>query len=195
MSESKNAATASSAPRRGPLWLRILLGLAVAVALGVVVICAVNIRAVTTYNQATQSLQSNLAAAKKTNVDLDSLALRQQQTDAEYDDASRWTELQLPGVRSSIEANASLSRTLTSRINSAIDAQNASGQSQQGQTSNGTQSGSQTGQGSDSDGLTEEQRNKINELLKANQQRSSSGSTHSQSSTAGSSSSPSNKPW
>ena len=195
MSESKNAATASSAPRRGPLWLRILLGLAVAVALGVVVICAVNIRAVTTYNQATQSLQSNLAAAKKTNVDLDSLALRQQQTDAEYDDASRWTELQLPGVRSSIEANASLSRTLTSRINSAIDAQNARGQSQQGQTSNGTQSGSQTGHGSDSDGLTEEQRNKITELLKATQPRSSSGSTHSQSSPAGSSSSPSNKLW
>ncbi|MCH4208672.1 DUF6466 family protein [Bifidobacterium sp.] len=168
---STAGSTGSPSPRRSPLAVRLLL-VASAIALGAaMVFCALNLHAIGVYNQATQSLNANLKAAASPEVDLGTLKTRQQQTDAQFGDVQAFTPILLPAVKAPVQANARISQTLTARIN-----QELAKQSKQDASSGGASPdtpGKATPSPTQSSGLSHEQRSKVEDLLKANQQRSS----------------------
>ncbi|MFT8704734.1 DUF6466 family protein [Bifidobacterium aquikefiricola] len=184
-----------TATMRAPLFARIvLIVLAVAVFLGIV-LTMVNIRAAGTYNQATQSLQTNLKAAAKENADLNELKASQQQNDAQLSDAKTFSYVLLPSISQSIASNAKTSQQLTALINQALTAQNGGN----GSTSSSNASGARSSSASSTpeSSLNAEQRKKVDELLKQNQelQQSNASSSASTSSSPSSSSSSTTKPW
>ncbi|MFT8357864.1 DUF6466 family protein [Bifidobacterium aquikefiri] len=180
---------------RAPLPVRIvLIVLAFVVFLGIA-LTLVNIRAAGTYNQATQSLQSNLKAASKDNADLNELKASQQQNDAQLSDAKTFSYILLPSISQSITSNAITSQQLTTLINQALKAQNGGS----GSTSSSNASGAQSSSASSTpeSSLNAEQRKKVAELLKQNQelQQSQASSSASTSSSSSSSSNSTTKPW
>ena len=83
----------------------------------------VNLAAVNSYNQATQSLQENISTSRKDDADWDKLHTRQQQTDAQFNEASAMKPLLLPQVRESIEHNSHVSSQLTDHASKKIKAE------------------------------------------------------------------------
>lgn len=181
---------------RASLPTRVAL-IVLAVLLGTVALLAVvNLAANGNYNHATRSLQENIKTSKQNNVDWDKLRVRQQQTDAQFDDAGEMRALLLPQLRESIDHNSRVSDQLTKTIiekaksgkdNKSDSDTNANADARQ---TNGSESKKDTR-------LTDAQREKVEELLKQNTQ-----STQSDSSTNGSAanqntdkSSSQTKPW
>lgn len=167
--------TGKQRTRRASLPVRIALtALAVVMLIGTGVI-GVNIAAIGTYNQATQSLDHNLHDANAPNPDLDRLAARTQQTDSQFEDAKKFSPLLLPQIKDSIEHNTSVSQQLTGTTHRKLmRARHEAAK----QDANGTASG----QGTDTDGtqdqngaLSDEQRKQIEQMLKDNQSATSQG--------------------
>lgn len=191
-----NAAASESHPRRrAPMAVRAIVALLAACALAGAAwasLAAVTVRA---YDAATASLTANLTAAAADDADLDRLAAAQRQTDAQFADAGRFTAVMPASIAAPVAANAETSRRLSALIDDAIARRAPSGSSAQtdGQQGDGTQDA----QGQSS-GLTDEQRGKVDELLRSNQQLAtptpSSGST-STSTPSAPSEQPTVKPW
>ena len=103
------------------------------------------------------------------------LRIRQQQVDDQLDDMQLFSALLLPQIRHAVEGNLNTSRQLTQRTQEEIDRQ------QQGGTDD--QQADQPIDGQDAEellsggGLTEEQRQRIEELLQSNQSSTPSEST------------------
>lgn len=155
---------------RGPLGVRIALVVAALMLAAVAAVAVVNLAATMRFNQATASLTANIKAAQDPSTDVDTLSARQQQTDAQFAEAGRMRALLMPQVRDAIDANTAVSSQLTTiTLKQAQLQQDGAGASDatNGQTASGT-SGSRNRK--QSDGLTEEQRKKVEELMKANQQ-------------------------
>ncbi|TPF93521.1 cell surface protein [Bifidobacterium sp. UTBIF-78] len=136
----------------------------------VAAVAVVNLAATMRFNQATASLTANIKAAQDPSTDVDTLSARQQQTDAQFAEAGRMRALLMPQVRDAIDANTAVSSQLTTiTLKQAQLQQDGAGASDatNGQTASGT---SGSGNRKQSDGLTEEQRKKVEELMKANQQ-------------------------
>lgn len=148
--------------------LRIVLIMAAAAAIIVAAFCAVNLSAIATYNQATQSLSENIKHFQSPSADLDMLKTRQQQTNEQFTDAGALRLFLLPSVKRPVEANAEVSDTLTQRINAALDEQTKS----KAANSGGSASGSSTPRNSQQQSLTDEQRKQVEELLQSNEQSS-----------------------
>lgn len=152
---------------RAPLPVRILLTALAALALAVTGVAAVNLVAVSKFNQATASLNANIEAANRDDADWDAINATQQQTDAQFDDAGAWGFLLMPQVRSALKTNAKVSSTFTKRTRQEVaktggntsDRQAKAAQQDSGQ--DGTKQGG---------GLTAQQRKQVEDLLKANQQ-------------------------
>ncbi|MEE8735726.1 DUF6466 family protein [Bifidobacterium subtile] len=144
---------------------RVALIAVAALLTAVATVCGFNIAAIHSYNQATRSLTSNLKSAASPNADLDDLKTRQQQTDEQFDEAGAFGFLLLPQVKTSIHANSQVSKTLTTRTSQEITKQQTGQASSSGTAGKGTLEN-----GQQSDGLSQEQRDKLNDLLKANQQ-------------------------
>lgn len=156
--------------KRAPLAVRIALGLVAALALAFAALTAVNLVAMTHFNQATASLQANIAAAGKPDADLATLAASQQQTDAQFGQAGSADPVLLPQLRESIESNTAVSRTLSERLNRELARQQGSDSSKTKNDSSESGTGKDgTGKNSGSSGLSDEQRRKVEEMLKANQ--------------------------
>lgn len=181
---------------RASLPTRVAL-IVLAVLLGMVALLAVvNLAANGNYNHATRSLQENIKTSKQNNVDWDKLRVRQQQTDAQFDDAGEMRALLLPQLRESIDHNSRVSDQLTKTI---IEKAKSGKDDQSDSDTNANADARQTN-GSESKKdtrLTDAQREKVEELLKQNTQ-----STQSDSSTNGSAanqntdkSSSQTKPW
>lgn len=181
---------------RASLPTRVAL-IVLAVLLGMVALLAVvNLAANGNYNHATRSLQENIKTSKQNNVDWDKLRVRQQQTDAQFDDAGEMRALLLPQLRESIDHNSRVSDQLTKTI---IEKAKSGKDNQSDSDTNANADARQTN-GSESKKdtrLTDAQREKVEELLKQNTQ-----STQSDSSTNGSAanqntdkSSSQTKPW
>ncbi len=181
---------------RASLPTRVAL-IVLAVLLGTVALLAVvNLAANGNYNHATRSLQENIKTSKQNNVDWDKLRVRQQQTDAQFDDAGEMRALLLPQLRESIDHNSRVSDQLTKTI---IEKAKSGKDNQSDSDTNANADARQTN-GSESKKdtrLTDAQREKVEELLKQNTQ-----STQSDSSTNGSAanqntdkSSSQTKPW
>jgi hypothetical protein len=161
------------APRRPRASLAVRAALAVLAVLlaAVAAACILNMTAIRSYNQATQSLDANLKSAAAPNTDLDALKTRQQQTDAQFNDAGAFDFLLLPQVKTAIHTNSQISQTLTTRTSQEIVRQQTAGQA------NGTAGKGTLGNGKQSDGLSQEQRDKVEAMLKANQQSASPSDT------------------
>lgn len=181
---------------RASLPTRVAL-IVLAVLLGTVALLAVvNLAANGNYNHATRSLQENIKTSKQNNVDWDKLRVRQQQTDAQFDDAGEMRALLLPQLRESIDHNSRVSGQLTK----AIIEKAKSGKDDQSDSDTNANADARQTNGSESKKdtrLTDAQREKVEELLKQNTQ-----STQSDSNTNGSAanqntdkSSSQTKPW
>lgn len=181
---------------RASLPTRVAL-IVLAVLLGMVALLAVvNLAANGNYNHATRSLQENIKTSKQNNVDWDKLRVRQQQTDAQFDDAGEMRALLLPQLRESIDHNSRVSDQLTK----AIIEKAKSGKDDQSDSDTNANADARQTNGSESKKdtrLTDAQREKVEELLKQNTQ-----STQSDSNTNGSAanqntdkSSSQTKPW
>lgn len=155
------------------LTVRVTL-IVMAVLLGVVSLLAVtNLAAVGNYNHATQTLQENIKTSKQDTVDWDKLKVKQQQTDAQFDDAGAMRALLLPQLRESIDYNSHVSDQFTKSI---IRKTKSRQKNQSGSNTNtganmqptdGTKSKAETK-------LTDAQRKKVEELLKQNAQSTQS---------------------
>ncbi len=134
----------------------------------------VNLAAVNSYNQATQSLQENISTSRKDDADWDKLHTRQQQTDAQFREAGAAGMLLLPNVRTSIQHNAEVSAKLTESIRKIEEMQHADG-TEADTAIEGGKSVTDGGQGNGGT-LTDEQRQKVEELLAQNAQSTQSDS-------------------
>lgn len=189
---SRSTVTSPNARKqaKAPLALRIVLMVVAAVVLAVGIVSAGNIMAVNAYNQATQSLESNIKAAGKDAADLDMLKTSQQQNDKQFADALAFNALLVPSAKASIESNAATSRKLTSLIEKALKQQESS---QQGSSGSQAESDKKSNS-SETSGLSNEEREKVQELLKQNQQ-TQSPSPSASSSSSNTSTSENVKPW
>ncbi|NMM93648.1 DUF6466 family protein [Bifidobacterium oedipodis] len=155
---------------RAPLAVRLIIAALAALLIVVASLAAINLSAAAKFNQATQSLNANIQAAQDESTDVDTLNASQQQTDAQFAEAGSMRAVLLPQIRDAIDANAQLSQELTR-----ITLERAE-QLHNGGTDGQTQSG-QSGQSSDNKstgGLSEEQRQQVEELMQANKPSTSS---------------------
>ena len=189
--------TAPHAPKaRAPLAVRIILTVIAGLLACVATLAAVNLRSVDVYNTATQALGENLDAVEREDADLDALALKQQQVDSQFKDAATFDPLLLPHLRSSIDTNTAISKDLTERIKRMLTAQHGGGDDD---AASASPSSAGTGQNSSStdatQGLSDEQRKKIADLLKANQNGSTDPGSSSSTQKSQDDTDSSVKPW
>lgn len=170
MTETAKKTGAGRSRPRASLAVRVAVGVLAALALCLSALAAVNLSAVLRFNEATAGLNEHLDAAAQSDVDLDALAAGQQQTDAQFDDAAALEPVLLPMVREAIESNRETSATLTKRVNRALREQKGDSSSS-ADTVDGSGSNAKKG-----DGLTDEQKQQVEDLLKANQQSTPSQS-------------------
>ena len=158
---------------RASLPVRIIIAVIAAISIAVGALAIVNLASVSNYNQATNSLNANIKASQQQDADFDKL-----QTDAQFREAGAAGALLLPNVRSSIEHNAAVSARLTESIRKKIQSMQDSGKSDTGTAIEGEQSITDGNQGNGST-LTDEQRQKVEELLAQNAQSTQSDSNDS----------------
>ncbi len=150
--EANGRAAKDRAVARTPLWSRILIGIVAMACLCAGIAAGANLIAVTAFDDATSQLNGNLKAASKDDADLSTLSALQQKADARFADAAAWSALLLPQVKDVIDTNASVSATLTERINAQLQKQ------QNTETSNAQTTPGSDGNAKQSGGLTQEQR-------------------------------------
>ena len=166
----KEAAVSTTVTARASLPVRIAIAVIAAISVIVGVLGIVNLASVSNYNQATDSLNANIKASQQQNADFD-----KQQTDAQFREAGAAGMLLLPNVRTSIEHNAEVSAKLTESIRKKIgEMQHADG-TEADTVIEGGQSVTDGGQGNGGT-LTDEQRQKVEELLAQNAQSAQSDS-------------------
>lgn len=158
---------------RASLATRIALSVMAALLVVAALWAVTNLAAVNNYNQATKSLQENIKTSQNDDADLNKLYTRQQQTDDQFDEARSMRTLLLPQVRESIDRNSRISNRLTKRIFKKIKAEKGD------QSASGTDTGSAddalAGSSSGKSGkLSDEQRQKVEDLLAQNAQSTQS---------------------
>ena len=171
----KEAAVSTTVTARASLPVRIAIAVIAAISVIVGVLGIVNLASVSNYNQATDSLNANIKASQQQDADFDKLQTQQQQTDAQFREAGAAGMLLLPNVRTSNEHNAEVSAKLTESIRKKIgEMQHADG-TEADTVIEGGQSVTDGGQGNGGT-LTDEQRQKVEELLAQNAQSAQSDS-------------------
>jgi cell division protein FtsB len=191
------AMTRTTMKPRASLTVRIVLAVMAALLVMAALWAIVNLAAVNSYNQATQSLQENISTSRKDDADWDKLHTRQQQTDAQFNEASAMKPLLLPQVRESIEHNSHVSSQLTDHASKKIKAEQSD---QSASTDSNTADAQESGKSShkNDENLSDEQRRKIEELLAQNAQSTQSDPNDDSGSAAKknpSTSSSQTKPW
>lgn len=191
------AMTRTTMKPRASLTVRIVLAVMAALLVMAALWAIVNLAAVNSYNQATQSLQENISTSRKDDADWDKLHTRQQQTDTQFNEASAMKPLLLPQVRESIEHNSHVSSQLTDHASKKIKAEQSD---QSASTDSNTADAQESGKSShkNDENLSDEQRRKIEELLAQNAQSTQSDPNDDSGSAAKknpSTSSSQTKPW
>ena len=138
-----------------------------------------------------------LAHHQDDDADWDKLHTRQQQTDAQFNEASAMKPLLLPQVRESIEHNSHVSSQLTDHASKKIKTEQSD---QSASTDSNTADAQESGKSShkNDENLSDEQRRKIEELLAQNAQSTQSDPNDDSGSAAKknpSTSSSQTKPW
>lgn len=154
--------------------IRTILTAVMLIAFVVIYHAALNWRAQTMYNSATTSLRSNLVESRKISADYALLRTRQQQVDAQFDQALHQPAVLLSPLRDNIVANARISRALTDMLNEKTR--------QQQQRLNNHQNPQSSKQSTRTTSpLNKQQQQKVEQLLKQNNQRDQDPSEQSQS--------------
>ena len=156
---------------RAPLSTRIALIIVAVFAVLGLACTTVNLYAVYLYNQATESLQTNLETAADDTADLQMLSLQQEQVDSQFDEAGAMSFTLLPQVREAIEQNAATSQELTERL-----AEELADQQSDSESDDSSSSTALDDENSTASGLTDEQRQQVEDLLESNQASTSSNS-------------------
>ena len=185
--EANGRAAKDRAVARTPLWSRILIGIVAMACLCAGIAAGANLIAVTAFDDATSQLNGNLKAASKDDADLSTLSALQQKADARFADAAAWSALLLPQVKDVIDTNASVSATLTERINAQLQKHT--------ETSNAQTTPGSDGNAKQSGGLTQEQRKQVDDLLKSNQQSNSQNGSKGGKGKSSSNTNSTTKPW
>ncbi|MGN0109524.1 MAG: DUF6466 family protein [Bifidobacterium sp.] len=183
--------------KRAALAVRIALVVLACLALALAIVAAANLQAQSAYNQATASLKADLAASAKATADWSTLAARQEQTDDQFAEAATWNAVLLPELKQLIAANSATSHTLTKRIAAELKQQQGAASSSSADSGDGSaqQPSASSSPSSSQDGLNDEQRQQVQDLLKSNQSPSPSPSTSSTTGTTTPTPSGSVKPW
>lgn len=154
----------SSTTTRLSLPVRIALIVAAVLCAIIAGLAVTNLVALNRFNAATASLTSNIAAAQDDTTDLNTLKTRQQQTDAQFAEAQALDPVLLPSLKDAIDTNSNLSKALTKLLLEREDEQQSSSSSSSKNNSSDSNSSSSL------DGLTDEQKQQVQDLLKSNQQ-------------------------
>ena len=162
----KEAAVSTTVTARASLPVRIAIAVIAAISVIVGVLGIVNLASVSNYNQATDSLNANIKASQQQDADFDKLQTQQ---------AGAAGMLLLPNVRTSIEHNAEVSAKLTESIRKKIEEMQHADGTEADTAIEGGQSVTDGGQGNGGT-LTDEQRQKVEELLAQNAQSAQSDS-------------------
>lgn len=126
-----------------------------------------NITAISTYNQATRSLNTSIAEANRADADPAKIKAIQDQTDQLFHQAESMGPLLLPETRQTIQRSRAVSDRLTRRVTRQVRSQEASKGGEGRFAGSPGQSGTgQQGQ----QGLTKDQQEKVDEILKQSQQ-------------------------
>ncbi|NMM99941.1 cell surface protein [Bifidobacterium sp. DSM 109958] len=182
-------------PPRAPLGVCVLVAVLAAAALAGAAWSGLVVLTAHRYDEATASLSANLEAASKDDADLDRLAAAQRRTDALFEQARSLSAVMPSSVSGPLAANADVSRRLSALIDAALAEQRggSSSSESQGDDQSGND-GTQTEQG-----LSEEQRRQVDELLEGNRQLATSSPTAMSTQSADPTSAPSEqsgvKPW
>ncbi|MEF2735848.1 DUF6466 family protein [Bifidobacterium choerinum] len=162
------SSNASSKPerraRRLPLAARIVLLAVAVVAVAVAVWSLWNVHAADENADATATLTRTIDEASKPDADLRRLLTQQRQTDARYDALMAAKATLLPQLATSVERNAEVSRALTGRIEDRIAQEE---QDRQNQNADGKRT--QDAERGADPALDEQERRKLEELLRNNE--------------------------
>lgn len=159
---------------RAPLAVRVSMVVIAVVMAAAAAWTAINLYAAVSCNDAARTLEQNVSDASQDAADLEMLRIRQQQVDDQLDDMQLFSALLLPQIRHAVEGNLDTSRQLTQRTQEEIDRQQQGGtDDQQAESIDGRDAEELLSGG----GLTEEQRQRIEELLQSNQSSTPSEST------------------
>ncbi|MEJ5920743.1 DUF6466 family protein [Bifidobacterium thermophilum] len=198
MSDTPQRPERRQTPRRharAPLAVRIILAALAAAALAGAVLAVANIQAQDSYNQATRSLNADLKASASPTADWSTLAARQEQADAQFKEAQSWSAVLAPNLKTSIETNSAISRTLTKRIQAELATQQSGSPSSHNSANASPSDPAGSPSPSSSDGLSDEQRRKVQDLLESNKSASPSPSSSSTTNSTTPSPGATVKPW
>lgn len=153
------------------LRVRVGLGVAAVVLILLAGVILLNLKAIDTYNQATTSLNASIEYAKKPDADQQQLKARLDQTKAQFEQAKRLSILLPSDTKKTIDFNQRISQKLTTAAERKLtkvqaDAKNPNNRN----VGTGSQAPS-SGQNGET-GLTEEQRKQVEDVLKANTNKS-----------------------
>lgn len=123
-----------------------------------------NIHAISTYNEATRSLNTSIAEANRSDADPDRIKAIQDQTEKLFHQAESLGPILLPGTRQAIHKSKAVSDKLTRRVTRQIRSQEVA-KGEEGQAADAQEL---NGQGQP--GLTKEQQDKVDEILRQSQQ-------------------------
>lgn len=171
---SKNPSTSRKpGPSHRQVMSRIILGIVSVVLITITILGLVNVHAISTYNQATRSLNTGIAELSKTNSDPTRIAANQDQAEQLFHQAQALTPLLLPKTRQAIEEGKTVSAQLTQALKekNKILEENQSKRLKEGETGHG--SNTTSGSSGDKTGLSQEQQDKVDKLLRQNHQQPS----------------------
>lgn len=147
----------------------------IAIVLIIIATCAAyfaiaNWRAQYSYNAATNSLIANINASKNVDNDKEVLLAQQQQTDAQFDEASSQNMLLLPQLSNRININAKISREFTKKLQNKLSNEkaNLAANSNKNADKNKNNNQNKAQQESNKPQLNNNQKNKVENLLKQN---------------------------
>ncbi|PAU69409.1 cell surface elastin binding protein EbpS [Bifidobacterium italicum] len=164
MTDASSKAPRATRTRRLPLAARIVLLVVATVAAATAVWSLWNIHAADENADATATLTRTIDEASKPDADLKRLLTQQRRTDARYDALLAAKATLLPRLASSVDANVEVSRTLTGRLEERIAQEERDSQPQD---ADGTST--QDAERDADPALDEQERRKLEELLKNNE--------------------------
>ncbi|RBP99941.1 DUF6466 family protein [Bifidobacterium xylocopae] len=180
---------ATRQPGKAGLSTRLFLGALAVILLALGGLGLWNTQAVSSYNQASANLEQNLAEAAKPAADITKLKASQGQVDELFHQAQEGKALLLPATRRAIEHNAALSGDLTRALSRQDHLNKQGGRDRQGRSADSLN----RKKAQERQGLDEEQRKKVEEMLKHNQDLQSPSPAPSSNPSGGSGGQ--SKPW
>lgn len=144
--------------------VRVALAVVALLCVAVAAIVLANINAIDSYNEATASLNANIAYSKKPDADAQTLKTQLDQTNTQFDEAKRFGSVVAPETKRLIDFNSSISKDLAD--STARKMQGGKNQS----SSKANVAGSKASSGGNTEqGLSDAQRKQVEDTLKANQ--------------------------